>query len=45
MMQRIPDNEGNQPIDEKVFEDGENAYFASVPIKAMTQKIRKGSTC
>ena len=39
---RIPDNEGNQPIDEKVFEDGENAYFASVPIKAMTQKIREG---
>ncbi|MSU00096.1 pyroglutamyl-peptidase I [Tissierella pigra] len=39
---RIPDNEGNQPIDKKVFEDGENAYFTSVPIKAMTQEIREG---
>ncbi|WMM24168.1 pyroglutamyl-peptidase I [Tissierella sp. MB52-C2] len=39
---RISDNEGNHPIDEKIFEDGENAYFASIPIKAMTQEIRKG---
>src|SRR5690606_10433474 len=26
---RIPDNEGNQPIDEPIFEDGENAYFSN----------------
>ncbi len=32
---RIKDNEGNQPIDEKVVEDGPAAYFATVPIKAM----------
>lgn len=38
---RIPDNEGNQPIDEKIFEDGENAYFATLPIKAMVEEARK----
>lgn len=38
---RIPDNEGNQPIDEKIFEDGENAYFSKLPIKAVVAEIRK----
>ena len=38
---RIPDNEGKQPIDEKIFEDGENAYFAPLPIKAMVEEARK----
>ncbi|MCI5896964.1 MAG: pyroglutamyl-peptidase I [Sutterella sp.] len=38
---RIPDNEGKQPIDEKIFEDGENAYFATLPIKAMVEEARK----
>jgi len=37
---RIPDNEGNQPIDEPIYEDGENAYFAKLPIKAMVKEIR-----
>lgn len=37
---RITDNEGNQPIDEKVYSDGENAYFTSLPIKAMTEAIK-----
>ncbi|MBU3087420.1 pyroglutamyl-peptidase I [Clostridium gasigenes] len=32
---RIKDNEGNQPIDVSIFEDGENAYFSSLPIKSM----------
>lgn len=39
---RIPDNEGNSIIDEKIFNDGENAYFASIPIKAMVKKIQEG---
>lgn len=39
---RIPDNEGNQPIDKAVFEGGENAYFSNLPIKAMVEEIRKG---
>ncbi len=37
---RIKDNEGNQPIDEKVYEDGPDAYFSSLPIKAMVQEIQ-----
>jgi pyroglutamyl-peptidase len=36
---RIKDNEGNQPVG-TIYEDGENAYFATLPIKAMVQKIR-----
>ena len=36
---RIPDNEGKQPIDEKIFEDGENAYFATLPIKAILPRF------
>ena len=38
---RIPDNEGNQPIDSPIFEDGAPAYFTTLPIKAMVQAIRK----
>lgn len=38
---RIPDNEGNRPIDTPIFADGAPAYFATLPIKAMTQKIRE----
>jgi len=37
---RIPDNEGNRPIDKVVFEAGENAYFSNLPIKAMVEEIR-----
>lgn len=38
---RIKDNEGNQPIDQPIFEDGAPAYFTTLPIKAMVQAIRK----
>lgn len=37
---RIPDNVGQQPIDVPIFADGENAYFATLPVKAMTDAIR-----
>lgn len=37
---RIPDNEGYQPIDKAIFDDGEAAYFSPLPIKAMVQGIR-----
>ncbi len=30
---RIEDNEGNRPIDKKIKEDGETAYFSNLPIK------------
>lgn len=36
----IKDNEGNQPIDETIFEDGENAYFSNLPIKAIVEEIK-----
>ena len=38
---RIPDNEGNQPIDLPIRSDGASAYFSSLPIKAMVQAIKK----
>ncbi len=38
---RIKDNEGNQPINEPLRTDGENAYFATIPVKAMVNNIRK----
>ncbi|MGM9934116.1 pyroglutamyl-peptidase I [uncultured Clostridium sp.] len=40
---RIPDNESKQPIDVPVFEDGENAYFTTLPIKAMVEEMKKGN--
>lgn len=37
---RIPDNDGNSPIDEEIFDDGENAYFSSLPIKAIVKELK-----
>lgn len=37
---RIADNEGYQPMDKVIFEDGEPAYFATLPVKAMVQAIK-----
>lgn len=37
---RIPDNENNQPIDVPIYEDGEPAYFSTLPVKAMVEAIR-----
>ncbi len=38
---RIPDNDGNQPIDEVIFSDGENAYFSNLPIKKMVSAMQE----
>lgn len=38
---RIPDNEGNQPIDEPVIQGGPSAYFVTIPIKTIVEKIRE----
>ncbi|RKD32248.1 pyroglutamyl-peptidase I [Thermohalobacter berrensis] len=40
---RIEDNENNQPIDEPIYEDGENAYFSNLPIKAMVKEMRENN--
>lgn len=38
---RIPDNEGYQPIDTIIYEDGKNAYFTRLPIKAIVEEVKK----
>lgn len=40
---RIKDNENNQPIDVKIYEDGSNAYFSNLPIKAMVFEMKKNN--
>lgn len=37
---RIADNAGDQPVDVAVVADGPNAYFATLPIKAMLARLR-----
>ncbi|MBP1047551.1 pyroglutamyl-peptidase I [Enterococcus sp. BWM-S5] len=38
---RIPDNEGNQPVDELIQSDGAPAYFTQLPIKAMVAAMKE----
>lgn len=38
---RIKDNEGNQPTDEIIKEDGQTAYFSNLPIKAMVKHMNE----
>lgn len=38
---RIADNDGQQPIDQAIHEDGDAAYFSQLPIKAMVEYMRK----
>lgn len=40
---RIQDNEGNQPIDLPIYEDGRNAYFSNLPIKAIVKRIKENN--
>lgn len=37
----MPDNKGNTPTDQLIYSDGENAYFSSIPIKAIIKNIRE----
>lgn len=37
----IADNDGNKPIDEKIRWDGKNAYFSTLPIKAIVENLRE----
>lgn len=36
-----PDNVGAAPVDEKIAEDGENAYFSTLPVWEMVEAIQK----
>ena len=38
---RIADNKGYQPIASPIHEDGQNAYFTQLPVKAMARAIRE----
>lgn len=37
---RIPDNAGEQPVDEAIAPSGPPAYFSTLPVKAMAQAMR-----
>lgn len=37
----IPDNNGNEPRDEKISENGENAYFTTIPVRKISEEISK----
>ena len=36
----IPDNEGNQPVDQPIEPEGDTAYFSTLPIKEMVRQIQ-----
>lgn len=38
---RIPDNDGDQPVDEPIDAVGPDAYLVNLPIKAMVERIKK----
>lgn len=38
---RIPDNDGYQPVAERIVDGGPDAYFATLPVKAMAQAMQK----
>lgn len=37
---RIPDNDGEQPLNEVLQKDGEAAYYATIPVKAIVKNVR-----
>ena len=38
---RIPDNDGNQPVNTSIVADGDTAYFSTLPVRAMVENIRE----
>ena len=38
---RIPDNEGNQPMNQPLVEGAPAAYFATIPVHAMVEEMKK----
>ncbi len=38
---RIPDNDGNQPVDEPVVAGGPAAYWSTLPVKSMVRAMRQ----
>jgi pyroglutamyl-peptidase len=40
---RIPDNVGNQPRDEPIIEGGPVAYFSTLPVRAIAERLIKAN--
>ena len=40
---RIKDNDGNQPLDTPIREDGQTAYFSNLPIKGMVSHMKENN--
>ena len=38
---RIKENEGNQPVDEPIREDGKAAYFSNLPVKGIVKHLNE----
>ncbi|WP_314589420.1 pyroglutamyl-peptidase I [Paenibacillus terrigena] len=38
---RIPDNAGNQPIDNPIVENGPTAYWSTLPVKSIVQALKE----
>ena len=38
---RIPDNQGNEPRDEKILENGDDAHFTTLPVRKIADAISK----
>ncbi len=38
---RIPDNEGNEPMYEKIQEDGEDGYISNLPVPEIVENVKK----
>lgn len=36
---RIPDNDGNKPVDELIDKDGETAYFSTLPVRKILEDL------
>ena len=36
----IPDNKGNQPTDEPIIKGGANAYFSTLPVRAIAEAVK-----
>ncbi|WP_144553977.1 pyroglutamyl-peptidase I [Peribacillus simplex] len=40
---RIPDNQGNQPIDEPITDNGPVAYWSTIPIKRIVENMKESN--
>ena len=40
MEAKIPDNEGNQPVNQPIVDGGDNAYFSTLPVREIVAKLK-----